>query len=263
MTSLGAVAGPAQGSLLAHLWGPTAPGIGSAALCVVTSVFAWRYLRESHELREQSGRFAKTKPRTGREAIWHVLARSGEPAPRLIWIYAVCIGAFYGTGQIFPLLVKERLGVTEQSIGYFVMYLGGMGVVVRAGILGRMIDWLGEARLCRLGLVLLSAGLALFAVVRTYPVLWTSLTLMPLGTAFVFPCVTGLLSQVVASNERGLFLGVQQTFGGASRVAFPILAGVMIDHLGIGTPFVLSGALVLAALALTRQMETYARVPAH
>jgi len=174
----------------------------------------------------------------------------------------VCIGAFYGTGQIFPLLVKERLGVTEQNIGYFVMYLGGMGVVVRAGILGRMIDWLGEARLCRLGLVLLSAGLALFAVVRTYPVLWTSLTLMPLGTAFVFPCVTGLLSHVVAGNERGLFLGVQQTFGGASRVAFPILAGVMIDHLGIGTPFVLSGALVLAALALTRRMESYAHAPA-
>jgi MFS family permease len=258
ITSLGAVAGPAQGSLLAHAIGPTAPGIGSAALCVVTALFAWRYLRESHALRAPSGRFARPSPRTGREAVWHVLTRSGEPAPRLIWIYTICIGAFYGTAQIFPLLVKDRLGVTEQNVGYFVMYLGAMGVIVRAGLLGSMIDWLGEARLCRVGLVLLAAGLSLFAFVHSYPVLWTSLTLMPLGTAFVFPCVTGLLSQVVASNERGLFLGVQQTFGGASRVAFPIMAGVMIDHLGVGTPFWVSGLLVLAALALTGRMESYA-----
>lgn len=261
VTSFGAVAGPAQGSFLTHLWGPSAPGVASAALCVLTSLFAWRYLRESAELREQSGKFVKTPPRTGRQAIWHVIARSGEPAPRLIWIYAVCIGAFYGTGAIFPLLVKQRLGVTEQNVGFFVMYLGGMGFVVRAGILGRMIDWLGEPRLCRLGLVLLSLGLGLFAIVDSYPVLWASLTLMPLGTAFVFPCITGLLSQVVPSNERGLFLGVQQTFGGASRVAFPFVAGVMMDHVGYGTPFALSGALVFMALALTGKMESYAQKP--
>jgi MFS family permease len=255
VTSLGAVAGPAQGSFLASLWGPAAPGVGSALLCVLTSLFAWKFLRESRQPRP-SGEHAK--PRTGREAIWHVLAHASQPAPRLIWIYTICIGAFYGTGQIFPLLVHDRLGVTEQNMGYFVMYLGGMGVIVRMLLLGKLIDWLGEAKLCRLGLVLLAAGLALFAVVRSYPVLWASLTLMPLGTAFIFPGVTGLLSQVVPGNERGLFLGVQQTFGGASRVAFPIAAGVMIDHLGIGTPFWLSGAMVLGALLLTGRMGSYA-----
>lgn len=258
VTSLGAVAGPAQGSLLAHFWGPLAPGIGSAALCVLTSLFAWRFLRESKDMRA-AGQFHVTRPRTGREAIWHVVAHAGEPAPRLIWIYSVAIGAFYGTGQIIPLLMAGRLGVTERTVGFFVMYLGGMGVVVRAGILGRMIDWLGEARLCRLGLVLLGAGLAVAAVVHSYPVLWLSLTLMPLGTAFTFPCVTGLLSQVVSSSERGLFLGVQQTFGGVSRVAFPIAAGVLMDRVGSGAPFWLSGALVLATLALTGRMESYAR----
>ena len=43
--------------------------------------------------------------------------------------------------------------------GYFVMYLGGMGVVVRALVLGRAVDQLGEARLARLGIVILAAGL--------------------------------------------------------------------------------------------------------
>jgi len=51
-------------------------------------------------------------------------------------------------------------------------------------------------------------------VARNYPVLIVSMTLMPLGTAFLFPCVTGLLSQVVPGSDRGLYMGVQQTFGG-------------------------------------------------
>jgi hypothetical protein len=44
-----------------------------------------------------------------------------------------------------------------------------------------------------------------------------AVALVPLGTAFTFPCVTGLLSRVVPQHERGLYMGVQQTFGGAAK----------------------------------------------
>ena len=73
-------------------------------------------------------------------------------------------------------------------------------------------------------------------------------TLMPLGTAFLFPCVTGLLSRVVPGNERGLYMGVQHTFGGVSRVLFPVAAGLLMDRFGVGVPFWISGLLVLATL---------------
>jgi MFS family permease len=189
------------------------------------------------------------------------VSRSGEPAPRLVWIYTIAIGAFYGTVPTIPLLLSERFkGITEQTIGYVIMYLGGMGVIVRALFLGRVVDALGEARLSRLGLVLLASGLVLTAVAQTYPLLFVALTLMPLGTAFIFPCVTGLLSRVVPGRERGLFLGVQQTFGGVSRVAFPVGAGILMDHFGRATPFWLSGLMVLATLGLTGAMESYMRV---
>jgi multidrug resistance protein len=258
VTSFGAVVGPALGSLLISLGGRRAPGLASATLCILVSVFAWRFLRESRELRVSAAHAAPAIPITGRGAIWSVIARSGEPAPRLIWIYTIAIGAFYGTVPTIPLLLTERFAqITAKTIGYVVMYLGGMGVVVRALFLGRIVDALGEARLSRLGLVLLGAGLALVAAARTYPVLWLSLTLMPLGTAFIFPCVTGLLSRVVSSRDRGLYLGVQQTFGGVSRVAFPVGAGLLMDHYGRATPFWLSGLMVLATLGLTGAMESY------
>jgi MFS family permease len=258
VTSLGAVAGPALGSFLANVGGKQAPGLASAVLCVLVSIFAWKFLRESRELRKSSSFGVPVKRGAGRAAILGVISRSSEPAPRLIWIYTIAIGAFYGTTPTVPLLLSERFqGITERTIGYVVMYIGGMGVIVRALILGRIVDALGEAKLSRLGLLLLGAGLAVTAMARSYPVLFVALTLMPLGTAFLFPCVTGLLSRVVPGNERGLYLGVQQTFGGVSRVLFPVAAGILMDRYGRATPFWISSVLVVLTLALTGAMESY------
>jgi MFS family permease len=61
----------------------------------------------------------------------------------------------------------------------------------------------------------------------------------------------------VPGNERGLYMGVQHTFGGVSRVLFPIAAGVMMDGFGVGVPFLVSAVLVLATLPLTSAMEAY------
>ena len=137
------------------------------------------------------------------------------------------------------------------------MYLGGIGVIIRTGVLSRMIEWIGEARLARLGLVLLAAGVAMVAMITSYPTMLISLTLMPMGTAFIFPCVTAMLSRVVPTKQRGLYMGVQQTFGGVSRVAFPLIAGYAMDVFGKGIPFVFAGGMVIATLLLTFSMETY------
>ena len=255
-TSLGAVVGPAIGSVLIH-WGRHAPGIASAIFCVLISIFAAIYLRESNDDALSTSE-TQVPHQTSSGAVWSVIARPREPAQRLIWIYTVGIGAFYGTAPTLPLILADRLPITEANVGFFVMYLGGMGVIVRAGILGRMIEWLGEVRLTRLGLVLLATGLAMVAAVHSYLTLAVALTLMPLGTAFVFPCVTAMLSRVVPKKHRGLYMGVQHTFGGVSRVVFPLAAGIAMDHLGLGFPFVVAGVLVLSTLLLTTSMEQYA-----
>jgi hypothetical protein len=86
-------------------------------------------------------------------------------------------------------------------------------------------------------------------------------TLIPLGTAFTFPCVTAMLSRVIAPQERGLFMGVQQTFGGISRGVFPIVLGLAWDHahpgLTRGVPFWISASLVAGTIFLGLGMESY------
>jgi MFS family permease len=255
VTSLGWLSGSALGSLLIAVGGERAPGLFTAGLALIVALLAAGYLREPREMPSSGSMATMGPPRTGLEAMRHVLVRWREPAPRLIWIYALGIGAFYGTAAVMPLLVEERLGVTEKTIGYIVMYFAGIGVVVRAGLLGRMVAWLGEVRLARAGILLLAAGLGLAAIGEGYPVLLTSFTLMPVGTAFLFPSVTGLLTQVVARRERGVFLGVQQTFGGIGRVGFPLLAGFMMDRFGRGSPFAVAAVLVALTLPLTATLR--------
>ncbi len=254
VTSLGAVAGPAFGSAMVALGGRPAPGLGAALLSLLVAAFAWRFLRESRET-TLTGSHPHDYAATSRGAVAGVVSRWSEPSSRLIWIYAVAIGAFYGTIQTVPLLLMDRFAVTERNIGYFVMYLGGMGVVARTLVLGPAVDRLGEVRLSRLGILLLATGLAVTGAAHDGLALAAGFTLMPLGTAFLFPCVTGLLSRVVPGRQRGLFMGVQHTFGGISRVAFPVTAGILMDRFGVGVPFWIAGLLVLGTLPLTLALE--------
>jgi multidrug resistance protein len=256
VTSLGAVIGPAIGSALVRFGGHHAPGIGSALLCLLVSIFAWRFLKEPRHTATMEIPITGHKA-TGPGAIARVIMHPNEPAPRLILIYAIAIGAFYGTTPILPLILGERLGINEQNVGYFVMYLGGVGVIVRTGLLGRLIERVGETRLCRVGLVVLAAGLVLVAAIHSYPMMFLSFTLMPVGTAFIFPAVTAMLSRVVAKSERGLYMGVQHTFGGVSRVSFPLATGFAMDRMGKGVPYVVAGILVLMTLLLTASMERF------
>ena len=87
----------------------------------------------------------------------------------------------------------------------------------------------------------------------------TVIALVPLGTAFTFPCITSMLSRVISRHERGLYMGVQQTFGGLARVAGPLWAGWAYDNLGVGVPFWSAAVVVAGTLLLGTGMEEYTR----
>lgn len=255
VTNAGVAIGPVIGSWVQHL-GPAAPGQFAAALCGINMIFAWRYLVEARKPETASEK--KAVPRTSREAVRRVVSHPNEPSSRLIFIYAVAIGAFQGVTSLLALFLAFRFGVTADTIGYFFMYIGVLSVVMRAVLLPRLLDRFGEARLSRWGLIFLSVGLVGLSASHDYVTLAIAVACFPVGTALTFPCVTAMLSRVIKSNERGLYMGVQQTFGGVARVVFPILFGFAYDHIGKPAPFLISAALVAATLLLGRDLELYA-----
>lgn len=258
-TSLGAVLAPGAGSFLALVWGQAAPGLAAAALSLVNMAFAWRYLRESHDGAADTRPHRERPPL--RAALWNVIRHPWTPAARLIWTYTVAIGAFYGMVAVFAQFLERNFGVTEDTIGYFFMWFGAMGVFTRLVLIGPAVKWLGELPLSRVGLVLLGAGLILFPLSRNYVTLWIAMILMPLGTAFTFPGVTATLSRVVPAADRGLYMGVQQTFGGVARALFPWWDGIAFETLGMASPFVTAGVLCLATIGLAVGLEAQIALP--
>jgi MFS family permease len=244
-TNVGVAIGPAIGGA-ALAFGRSGPGLAAATLCLVNIFFAWRFLRESRDMTEAH----EKKPRASRTVIANVITHPNEPAHRLIWIYAIAMGAFSGLMAILALFLADRFGVGKDQIWLFYTYVGVIAVVTRAGILGKMVDRYGEAQLSRIGLALLATGLATIPLARGFFMLAIAVALIPLGTAFTFPCVTSMLSRVISSRERGLYMGVQQTFGGLARVIVPLWAGFSYDHFGKTVPLFTSAALVLGTIVL-------------
>lgn len=258
-TNAGVALGPVLGSAAAAGFGHSGPGLAAALMSVVTMLFAYHFLTESHDV--AAVKAAGKVVRGSREAIWRIVSHSGEPASRLIWIYAITMGAFQAMTTTLALFLALKFEVTAKTIGFFFTYVGVISVVTRAGILGKMVDHFGEARLSRIGMFLLACGLGGMPLAANIPMLAVAVALVPLGTAFTFPCVTGLLSRVVPQHERGLYMGVQQTFGGAARIAGPLYAGWAFDHLGPGVPFYTAAVIVLLTILLGLDMENYTNTP--
>jgi MFS family permease len=271
-TNLGVALGPVFGGFAISLadvdllpgagaltMGDAAPGILAAALCLLNVGFAAWYLGESRPAPHATNPTDPPKARTAGHAAWRILAHGREPASRLIWIYAIAIGAFQGIGTVLALFLNARFQVTEETIGYFYMYIGGISVFARVLLLGPLVDRFGEARLSRVGVVTLAAGVAGMPMAGSLGTLAIAVALIPLGTALTFPCVTALLSRVVAPGDRGLYMGLQQTFGGVARIAAPLFYGQAFDVLGIAVPFYCSAGFVLATLFLGFGLDRFVR----
>jgi MFS family permease len=271
-TNLGVALGPVLGSLAIAVGqrdlmpgpgtlqlGRSAPGIFAAAICALNMIFVWRYLKESRVLNEQPQEGEVL--RTSTQATWRVISHPGEPSSRLIWIYAIAIGAYQGSFAVLALFLNARFQVNEQNIFYFFMYSGSISVFARVLLLGPMVDWLGEANLSRLGIALLATGVVGMPLARNLWMLAIAVALIPLGTAFTFPCVTALLSRVIAPTQRGLYMGMQQTYGGIARIVAPLFFGWAFDSIGTASPYYFSSVFIAATLFLGFGLDQYARPP--
>jgi MFS family permease len=122
-----------------------------------------------------------------------------------------------------------------------------------------MVDWLGEANLSRLGIIVLAIGVLGMPLSRNLAMLAIAVALIPLGTAFTFPCVTALLSRVIDSRERGLYMGMQQKYGGVARIVAPLFFGWAFDTIGVLSPYFFSAAFIIATIFLGFGLDQYAR----
>lgn len=238
-TSAGVMIGPAIASFSVG-FSATAPGLIAAGLCGLNLIFAWRWLPERAPRNKKSA-----ARRSVRGQIVEVVRHPLAAVSSLIVVYAAGMMAFMGMNAVLALFLNARFGVTEHNIGWFYAFVGFVSIIMRAVILGKAVQHFGEVRVLRLGALLLGLGM-LTAPLSANP--WQFLaviTLIPAGTALLFPSTTSLISRYADPDVVGQTLGVQQTFGGVSRLVGPVLAGWVFQHWGESFPFWLAGSLVM------------------
>jgi DHA2 family metal-tetracycline-proton antiporter-like MFS transporter len=158
---------------------------------------------------------------------------------------------FVSTTGVLVLYLQSGFAVTETTVGIFFVYVGAMGVVMRALILGKLIDWFGEIKVMRLGATLLMLGIFLIVIPDSVILLAVFWALVPIGTACLFPATSASVTHRVSDNEFGQALGVQQAFGGVARVAGPIWATAVYQGFGAEVPFIIAAGIVALAVLLT------------
>lgn len=261
-TNAGVMIGPALGSLAAKHLGWSGPGFVAAVLCTLNVLSAWKWLPESK--RDEGPREATAPPPRRQpllQSVARVLSDPGSPVSLLIWIYAVGMFAFMGMNGVLALYLGKAYGVTKETIGYFYSYIGAIGIVMRAVLLGPTVRRFGEIGVTRMGSLSLVLGLALIPVpalldltrMERFGLLALIVMLVPVGTALLFPATTALVSRRGARAEMGQTMGVQQAFGSTARVVGPICAGWLYE-LNIKTPFWAAAAVMLATSFLTSRL---------
>ena len=268
-TNAGVMVGPALGSLAAKHIGWSGPGFVAAVLCTLNVRSAWKWLPESKRDEDPNEAVAVPSPRQplGRSMI-RVLSDPGSPVSLLIWIYAVGMFAFMGMNGVLALYLGKVYGVTKETIGYFYSYIGAIGIVMRAVLLGPTVRRFGEIGVTRMGSLSLVLGLSLIPVpalldltrMERFGLLALVVLLVPVGTALLFPATTALVSRRGARAEMGQTMGVQQAFGSTARVLGPICAGWLYE-LNIKAPFWAAAGVMLMTSFLTSRLTQGEPVP--
>lgn len=256
-TSAGVMIGPVIGSLSISL-GYAAPGLIASGLCLINVVFAWRWLPESKVEKKVASEDAP-KPlatRSVSETVWEVLRHPYRRVPRLILIYAIGMLGFMSMTAVLALFLEARFGITERTIGLFFLYIGALSVVMRAIVLGKVVDRFGEIRVMRFGAVSLTLGLMAIPLQDSVLAFAAVSALVPIGTACLFPSVSALVTRWSPKEELGQTLGVQQSFGGVARVFAPIWATAAFQGLGIGIPFLVAAGVVGMVTILAFSLPT-------
>lgn len=248
--SVGLILGPALGGAFGEISLET-PAIVAGVVSLLNAVLGYFFLPESlsEEMRD-------TEPISLRD--YNPFASIGDMARKpgvgmLLVVYSLFYFAFNGVNSISALFVLEKFSAATWQVS-LMMVLSGLAIAFsNTFLVPRLVPVFGE-RVAAMG-GLLGLG-AIFIGVFFSPILWIALLVNMVGGAmnsFVFPTLTTLSVERVSQREAGRLLGVTSAVGSLMNIFGPIWAGLVYDHVMMGSPYWM-GAVVffMAAWMLSR-----------
>jgi DHA1 family tetracycline resistance protein-like MFS transporter len=236
---LGFVLGPAMGAMFSAI-DDRLPFFVAAGLAAANLLIAYRRLPES---RRPDGPEAPA-PRAG--VLRRALA-SRELAP-LVWLTFIATFAFVGMESTFALFGERRFDYGRVEIGLLFTYVGVLVALAQGLLVGKAVRRAGETRVMIAGMAGTAVGLLAVAAAEDLWLLLAGIGVLSVASGLVFSSTSALISLAAGDREQGSVLGLTASVGGAARIAGPVVATLLFDHVGIAVPLVV-GAVLFALCA--------------
>ena len=136
--------------------------------------------------------------------------------------------SFAGLEATFPLFIKDEWGYDQSEMGWMFMVMGAIVVPLQGGLLGRIINWIGERRVIMLGLVLNILGMTLFLYAVNFVTITIYLTITGVGNQLIRPTNTSWISKQTRIGQ-GAAIGIMDAFLSLGRILGPILGGWLYE----------------------------------
>jgi DHA1 family tetracycline resistance protein-like MFS transporter len=240
---LGFVLGPAIGGLLASI-DVSLPFYVVGGLAALNATLMLFRLPEP----ERHIAFATE----ARSRLSRVAAALRDPRTRLLLVVVLlATTAFAAMEATLALLLKDRFSYDEAHAAWLFAFVGVVMAVVQGGLVGRLVERVGERPLVVAGTALLATALALIGLPlpASLGVLLAALALLAIGSGLQTPATTALVSRLTPAAQQGSALGVSQSMSALGRIAGPLLGGALY-HFGWATPYYAGSAIMTAALAV-------------
>lgn len=244
--SLGFVVGPALGGILSRTdlhftarYGHflvdsfSVPFFAAAFLGLLTLFAALRWLPESlstHALRS-----------AGKEADWRRLARNLGPLLGLALVGQFGLAIFEAT---FALYAQAKFNYGPLEVGAVFVVCGLVMTVFQVGAVGFLARHIREIYQIGAGFGLMGASLALLVMARTTLFVFAFAGLFALGTAFISPNVSSLISKRGGIRQVGAAFGVQSVANSLGLAGGPLLGGALFIW-QVNAPYLLTGTLLM------------------
>ena len=239
---LGVVFGPAIGAALSGL-SLTAPVFFSAALGLVTALVAWRTLPETRV----SG--AKVAAKGSRRALL-----SQPTVLLLLAVSALSTLASVGMEQTIGFYVQDTLRLTAEgaarTVGIMLTLFGFVAALVQGGAIRPLAKKLPTTPLVSAGLLIMGAGMLLVPAGQSFWPITLALAVVGVGSAILSPSLSAGLSLSAGEDLQGTVAGLNSSALALGRMAGPLISTGLYQTVSHAAPYVLSGSVLLALLAI-------------
>jgi multidrug resistance protein len=175
-----------------------------------------------------------------------------SPKTRLLLVVVLlATTAFSAMEATLALLLKDRFDFDAPHTAWLFAYVGVVMAIVQGGLVGPLVERVGERPLVVFGTLMLAVALVLLGLPlpESIGLLLGGLGLLALGSGLLTPATTSLLSRSTPATQQGSALGVGQSMTAIGRIAGPLLGGALY-HFGWGAPYYAAAGVMTAALVI-------------